>query len=180
MNMIPAYAWLACAGCSALLIVELVLWYKLHPLMLSLLLLPHKPQRELPRVQNLDKLRDFQGNGFTITWRFDRDARAILFRRRMSMGKKAYVTGAVRFERDGRARVQWAPSPLSLYPLLPGILLPILFLEGYQNGQDVLIFAGAMLFATVLVGAINVVGAWVFLRKTGLPELQQQLDSWLA
>ena len=178
MDAVPSYAWLICAACGALVVVELVLWYKLHASLLPLLVLRHRPVRELPRVQDVHKLHDFQGNGFTVSWRTLREQRTILFRRRMSMGRKAYVCGAVVFGRDGRPVVRWAPSPLLLYLLLPGLLLPMAFLEG-GGRHDTFVFLGAILVATVLVGSINAVGAWWFLKKTGLPELQQQLEGWL-
>jgi len=178
MDAVPNFAWLACAGAASILMVELVLWYKLNPLMLHLMLLPHSPKRPPPKIQDMSKLRDFAGNGFTISWRFDRDARAILFRRRMTMGRKAYVTGAIRFARDGTPTVGWAPSPITLYPLLPALMLPIVYIESGQS--DPVFFAVAMTAGAVLVGGINMVGAWIFLKNTGLPEMQKQLEDWIS
>ncbi len=178
MEAVPLFAWLACAGCVAAVLVEWVLWYKLNPVLLPLLLLPYTPKQPLPRVQDIQKLTDFAGNGFTISWRWERDARAILFRRRMSMGRKAYVTGAIRFARDGQATVSWAPSPMLTYLMLPGLMLPVVYLDG--GGElDNIAFLVALAAAAVVVGGINTFGAWWFLKKTGLPELQQQLDGWL-
>lgn len=178
MEAVPLYAWLTCAGCVAAVLAEWVLWYKLHPVLLPLVLLPHTPKKPLPRVQDIHKLTDFAGNGFAISWRWERDARAILFRRRMTMGKKSYVTGAIRFARDGQPTVHWAPAPLLTYLMLPGLMLPVVYLEGGE-GLEGLGFLAILVAAAVLVGGINTFGAWWFLKNTGLPELQQQLNGWL-
>ena len=44
MEAVPTFAWLACAGAAAVVIVEMVLWYKLNSLLLPTLLLPHEPK----------------------------------------------------------------------------------------------------------------------------------------
>ncbi|MFH1469767.1 MAG: hypothetical protein ABIO70_35605 [Pseudomonadota bacterium] len=178
METIPPWAWTACALAVAAVIVELVLWYKLHPALLPTLLLRHQPTEELPRVQNPAKLDGFTGNGFTVTWRYDRDARAVIFRRRMTMGRKAYMMAAVRFGRDGRATVHWVPSPLLIYPLMPVAILPFVASDGGLH--DLPLFMGVIGIALLFSAAINTLGAWWFLKKTGLPELRQQIEGWLG
>ncbi len=104
---------------------------------------------------------------------------SMVFRRRLGLGRKAYVGGNIRFGHDGSPELRWAPYPLVMYPALPAIMLPFLYLD---QGEPLspMGFGFAMVAAILIVGGINLfMGRW-FLKRTLLPELQSQLESWLA
>jgi hypothetical protein len=132
-------------------ILELLGWFSLHPLYLRLALLPLKQDVPFPQVHDTTALRQLKGSSENLSWRWDEALGALVFRRELRFlgGRKAYFFGRIVWDPEGNSRVQWAPFPLLVYPVMV-IAMP--FFMAIED-PDSALFAGLVAMPVVLVVA---------------------------
>ncbi len=165
------------AGFSAL---EILGWALLSPSYGRLLPLRRPVPADLPIPGAEDRQREHRGRGERVTWRWHPGSQALIFRRRVELGRKPYCIGRMRLDDNDRWQLSWAPFPFFAWPAVAAAWVAVLLGLGWAaipGGLVVMSLATAMF---LLVTAANL---WLSKRafeRMVWPELQEQVRDWLG
>jgi hypothetical protein len=173
----PVLASLAIA--AAITALELVGWLILCPRFTRLLPFRRSVPEGLPTPKGEDLRTEQRGRSEHVAWRWHPGSRALLFRRRLELGRKPYCIGRLHLDHDGRWVLQWAPFPLFAWPAAAAAWVAVLLGLGWAA------LPGGLLVMTIASALfLLVIGANLWLSRRAFdsliwPEVKEQLREWL-
>ena len=177
---VPTPALISVAIAGAISAQELLGWFILCPRFSRLLPFqrPVDPGLPTPAGPALDQ--PARGSGEQVTWRWHPGSRALLFRRRITPGRKPYSMGRLHLGRDGRWSLRWAPIPFFSWPAACAAWFAWLLGIGWADspGGGVIMAMASGLFLSVVLANLYI--SRRSFDRVVWPELQRQLREWLG
>ncbi len=177
--MIPALSALAQLGCLVVACVEVWLYRSLSRAYVTWPAFAADGS-ELPSMTGRTALRGMAGETASLVYRWDEEAKALLFRRKFRVvpGHWGLVAGALRQGAHGEPQLTWHPFPLVLGPIFVGLGLFGMVVFVVVEGQAAALAIGpAVLLAALVLFAFQWQNGRALLRDRALRELAEAIEA---